>query len=228
MKSTIHSPRTLLAIALLATLGIAGTASAQRTQGEPAKSKIQAEASAEVASQQADAARASAQTARDATGVSGGVYTTINQQADAANKAANDAVNAAHDARSAQSDAQSSANPKQGAADAREAASAATSASLQAQASADSAVQQAYPEPAPAPAPAYNAGVQPKQEVHATSSPPNSTLTNKVDFEALDANRDGSLSKTEVSSESMISADFNKIDANHDGRITKAELAGGK
>ena len=44
MKSTHHSSPTLLAIALVAVLGVAGPATAQRTQGEPAKSKVQAEA----------------------------------------------------------------------------------------------------------------------------------------------------------------------------------------
>jgi len=67
-----------------------------------------------------------------------------------------------------------------------------------------------------------------QQEVHATSSTPNSTLANKVNFDSLDANHDGSLSRAEVKSETMLTADFNSIDANRDGRISKAELAGGK
>jgi Ca2+-binding EF-hand superfamily protein len=67
-----------------------------------------------------------------------------------------------------------------------------------------------------------------KEEVHATSSPPNSTLSNKVDFNALDTNRDGNLSRTEVSANATLTADFNAIDANRDGRITQSELAGGK
>lgn len=229
MKSALSFSPRLLTISIVATLAIAGPAAAQRAQGEPAKSKIQAEAAAQVATDQAEAARASAQTARDATHVTGGTYSTLHQQADAANDAANEAVNAAHDARGAQAAAQSSANPKRGAAEASQAANAATDASLQAQAAADAAVQQAYPQPAPAPAasapPAYGPV---KQEVHATSSPPNSTLANKVDFDALDANRDGNLSRTEVAADATLTADFAALDANRDGRITKRELAGGK
>ena len=67
-----------------------------------------------------------------------------------------------------------------------------------------------------------------QQQVNVTSSPPNSTLTAKVDFEALDSNRDGNLSRAEAGSNAMLAADFNSIDANHDGWVTKRELAGGK
>ena len=79
MKSALSFSPRLLTIAIVATLAIAGPAAAQRAQGEPAKTKIQAEAAAQVATDQAEAARASAQIARDATHVTGGTYSTIHQ-----------------------------------------------------------------------------------------------------------------------------------------------------
>ncbi|HEY0505994.1 MAG TPA: hypothetical protein VGD42_21120, partial [Lysobacter sp.] len=77
-----------------------------------------------------------------------------------------------------------------------------------------------------APSPAASATAQ--QEVNVTSSPPNSTLAAKVDFETLDSNRDGNLTRTEVGANAQLAADFNALDANRDGRVTKRELAGGK
>ena len=80
----------------------------------------------------------------------------------------------------------------------------------------------------PTVSPSPNASATAQQEVNVTSSTPNSTLSAKVDFDALDSNRDGNLTRTEVGANAGLSTDFNSIDANRDGRITKRELAGGK
>lgn len=48
----------------------------------------------------------------------------------------------------------------------------------------------------------------------------------RIDFEALDANGDGYLSRSEVTDHPTLSAEFRAVDANNDGRLSREELAG--
>ena len=83
--------------------------------------------------------------------------------------------------------------------------------------------------PDPQPRPAQVVPAAPTQpQVTVTSSPPDSTLANKVDFDALDGNHDGQLSRAEAGTHTALAADFRSIDADHNGQITRKELAGGK
>ncbi|MGJ8680166.1 hypothetical protein [Paraglaciecola sp.] len=46
-----------------------------------------------------------------------------------------------------------------------------------------------------------------------------------IEFNVLDANKDGLISKGEAQAEAKLSADFDKLDLNKDGLLSKAELA---
>ena len=48
----------------------------------------------------------------------------------------------------------------------------------------------------------------------------------KIDFDALDANKNGSLSRGEVRANATLSAEFGAVDVNRDGRLSKDELKG--
>ena len=82
--------------------------------------------------------------------------------------------------------------------------------------------------PAQQPAGLPAATVPAQQPVTITSSQPNSTLANKVDFDSLDGNRDGMLSRREAAPNTELTNSFAAIDADHNGQISKRELAGGK
>ena len=59
------------------------------------------------------------------------------------------------------------------------------------------------------------------------NSPANSVVGDyKIDFDALDANRNGTLSRGEVRSNATLSAEFRAVDVNRDGRLSKDELKG--
>lgn len=48
----------------------------------------------------------------------------------------------------------------------------------------------------------------------------------RIDFEALDANGDGYLSRAEVADHPTLSAEFRAVDADNDGRLSREELSG--
>jgi Ca2+-binding EF-hand superfamily protein len=48
----------------------------------------------------------------------------------------------------------------------------------------------------------------------------------RIDFAALDANGDGSLSRTEVRSNATLTGEFRAVDNDHNGRLSKEELKG--
>jgi len=60
-----------------------------------------------------------------------------------------------------------------------------------------------------------------------TSLPPDSVVGEyKIDFTAMDANGDGSINRSEASSNKTLTDEFRAVDNNHDGRLSKEELAG--
>ncbi|MBW8807761.1 MAG: hypothetical protein JF591_02805, partial [Lysobacter sp.] len=52
------------------------------------------------------------------------------------------------------------------------------------------------------------------------------TIEPRIDFSALDANRDGSVSRVEASLSPALTADFAIADRDADGRLSQRELAG--
>ena len=64
-------------------------------------------------------------------------------------------------------------------------------------------------------------------EVHVTSSPGNSISSNyHVDFDAMDANHDGNISRAEASGNADLVREFHVVDSNHNGRLTREEMKG--
>ncbi len=60
-----------------------------------------------------------------------------------------------------------------------------------------------------------------------TSSPPDSVVGEyKIDFDALDANHDGNLSRAEVRSNATLTGEFRAVDNDSNGRLSKEELKG--
>jgi Ca2+-binding EF-hand superfamily protein len=60
-----------------------------------------------------------------------------------------------------------------------------------------------------------------------TSSPGNSISSNyHVDFDAMDANHDGNISRAEASGNADLVRDFHVVDGNHNGRLTREEMKG--
>lgn len=48
----------------------------------------------------------------------------------------------------------------------------------------------------------------------------------RIDFDAMDGDRDGAISRTEVGGNGSLAAEFHVVDANQDGRLTREELKG--
>ena len=81
------------------------------------------------------------------------------------------------------------------------------------------------PEPMPAAMPMPAASAQ--AQVAVTSSPPDSVVGDyKIDFDALDKNNDGNLSRAEVKSNATLSGEFRAVDNDRNGKLSKAELKG--
>ncbi|MGJ7904705.1 hypothetical protein, partial [Lysobacter sp. 1R34A] len=100
-----------------------------------------------------------------------------------------------------------------------------TTAAQAAAAATAEATQQTDPVPQPTPPPAPVAPVQP--QVTITSSPPNSVVGEyKIDFDTLDANHDGNLSRAEARSNATLTAEFRAVDVDNNGRLSKKELSG--
>jgi len=60
-----------------------------------------------------------------------------------------------------------------------------------------------------------------------TSSPSNSIVGDyKIDFAAMDGNGNGSISRSEASSNATLTAEFAAVDADHNGQLSKSELTG--
>jgi Ca2+-binding EF-hand superfamily protein len=63
--------------------------------------------------------------------------------------------------------------------------------------------------------------------VAVTSSPPDSVVGDyKIDFDALDKNHDGNLTRAEVKTNATLLGEFRAVDANRNGKLSKAELKG--
>lgn len=63
--------------------------------------------------------------------------------------------------------------------------------------------------------------------VTVTDHPGNSISPNyHVDFEAMDANHDGSVVRAEASGNADLMREFHVVDANHNGRLTREEMKG--
>jgi Ca2+-binding EF-hand superfamily protein len=64
-------------------------------------------------------------------------------------------------------------------------------------------------------------------EVHVSSSPGNSISSNyHVDFDAMDANHDGNISRAEGNGNADLMREFHVVDRNHNGRLTREEMKG--
>jgi len=60
-----------------------------------------------------------------------------------------------------------------------------------------------------------------------TSHPGNSISSNyHVDFDAMDANHDGSVSRAEAKGNPDLMREFRVVDSNHNGRLSKEEMKG--
>lgn len=80
----------------------------------------------------------------------------------------------------------------------------------------------ATPTPAPQAAPSTTEG-----NVTFTSHPGNSISPNyHVDFDAMDANHDGAISRGEARGNPDLTREFHVVDANHNGRLSRAEMKG--
>ena len=64
-------------------------------------------------------------------------------------------------------------------------------------------------------------------EVTVTSSPGNSISSNyHVDFDAIDANNDGNITRAEAAGNADLMREFHVVDGNHNGRLTREEMKG--
>jgi hypothetical protein len=64
-------------------------------------------------------------------------------------------------------------------------------------------------------------------DVSVTSHPGNSVSSNyHVDFDAMDANHDGNITRAEASGNADLMREFHVVDANHNRRLTKEEMKG--
>ncbi len=80
----------------------------------------------------------------------------------------------------------------------------------------------ATPPAAAEPAPAAGAA-----QATVRSVPPDSVVGEyKIDFATMDANGNGSISRSEAKSNATLTAEFDAVDNNHDGKLDKQELAG--
>ena len=63
--------------------------------------------------------------------------------------------------------------------------------------------------------------------VSVTSHPGNSISPNyHVDFDAMDANHDGNISRGEAHGNADLTREFHVVDSNHNGRLTREEMKG--
>jgi Ca2+-binding EF-hand superfamily protein len=79
-----------------------------------------------------------------------------------------------------------------------------------------------------APAMAQQAeSASPEANVTVTSHPGNSISPNyHVDFAAMDANGDGSITRAEARGNPDLMREFHVVDTNHDGRLGRGEMKG--
>lgn len=81
------------------------------------------------------------------------------------------------------------------------------------------------PMPAMPAAPALPA--TPAANVTVTSHPGNSISPNyHIDFQAMDANHDGAVTRAEARGNPDLMREFHVVDANHNGRLTRVEMKG--
>lgn len=67
----------------------------------------------------------------------------------------------------------------------------------------------------------------PAANVTVTSHPGNSISPNyHVDFEAMDANHDGAISRAEARGNADLMREFHVVDANRNGRLSREEMKG--
>ena len=63
--------------------------------------------------------------------------------------------------------------------------------------------------------------------VTVTSHPGNSISSNyHVDFDAMDSNHDGSITRAEAKGNADLMREFHVVDSNHNGRLSKDEMKG--
>ena len=90
---------------------------------------------------------------------------------------------------------------------------------------AQEAPQQAAPDPAAGTAQPSTA--TPAANVTVTSHPGNSISPDyHVDFDAMDANHDGVITRGEARGNADLMREFHVVDANHDGRLRRDEMKG--
>jgi hypothetical protein len=87
------------------------------------------------------------------------------------------------------------------------------------------------PAPPPAPMPPMSSTqattTDAGSQVTVTSHPGNSISSNyHVDFDAMDANHDGSISRAEARGNADLTREFHVVDSNHNGRLSKEEMKG--
>ena len=105
----------------------------------------------------------------------------------------------------------------------------ASAAAAQAQAAAGAAQEAvtAPPPPPPMPMPPAGGDMSASSQVSVTSHPGNSISSNyHVDFDAMDNNHDGNISRAEGKDNPDLMREFHVVDANHNGRLTKVEMKG--
>jgi hypothetical protein len=82
------------------------------------------------------------------------------------------------------------------------------------------------PPPPPVP-PMPPAGASTSTDVTVTSHPGNSISSNyHVDFDAMDSNHDGNITRAEASGNADLMREFHVVDSNHNGRLTREEMKG--
>ncbi|HVR81069.1 MAG TPA: hypothetical protein VHF02_03115 [Luteimonas sp.] len=83
------------------------------------------------------------------------------------------------------------------------------------------------PPPPGAPMPPMPMPPPPPGAPDVTSHPGNSISSNyHVDFDAMDSNHDGNISRAEARGNADLMREFHVPDANHNGRLTKEEMKG--
>ena len=81
--------------------------------------------------------------------------------------------------------------------------------------------------PAPMPPMDNTTGAPVSGQATVTSHPGNSISSNyHVDFDAMDANHDGNITRAEAKGNPDLTREFRVVDSNHNGRLSKEEMKG--
>lgn len=233
MKTAAYSA---LAVALVATLGLATPAFAQRAT--EARAKVAAEASTVAANKAARDAREATKDAKEAakdaarTGDAVDAHA-AHRAAIAAENAKNDAVEASQSAAGAGAQAQAGINKEQGAVEAAVAARATAQARARAENASAAAHRAAMDGTTATPPTAVPVSPNASANARIATSTPGAMAAQQhmsgagrfhLDTALLDANRDGLLSQAEVAGNLSLASDFARIDVNTDGSLAADEL----